>query len=272
MPEHDASFPTTTPGQGQREARYALSALMALPDYPKRYCAPAPGNPAVCARDGATPTSLWCTPDEEAKGARHIRVLRAKAACARCPIRQACGQYAIDFEEWNVWGGLEANERRRIRQRRNAAATSVAAAAPVVSAKRSAVLLALAAHYAPAAVAAAAGMPEQTAAWQRARLVTVLHLDPRAATRMDLLQAARTAGLLDPTVPLIPNPRVVAAVPGEQAAVERAQPHQLLLPGLPPDAVVAVARTARRLHRVPANASRPALAAGRGAGVLGVAA
>lgn len=224
-PEHTASAVTTA------QAR-ALEALTSLPAYPARRCAPAPGNPAVCAYDRTTPTSLWMTPDQESRAARHAREQRAKLVCAGCPVRSECYQYALEFEEWNVWGGTTRAQRARERRRLHTAAT-VRTTPPDPTTQRAAVLRALAAHYSPAAVAAAAGVDERTAAWQRARLVTLLHLDPKRATRMDLLHAARTAGLLDPRLPLLTNRgRIVAAIPGEQRNVERAhpRPRQLLLP------------------------------------------
>ena len=43
---------------------------------------------------------------------------RAKAICARCEIRQACLDYAIDAGPiQGVWGGTTERERRPLRQR-----------------------------------------------------------------------------------------------------------------------------------------------------------
>ena len=43
---------------------------------------------------------------------------RAKAICARCEIRQACLDYAIDAGPiQGVWGGTTERERRLLRQR-----------------------------------------------------------------------------------------------------------------------------------------------------------
>ena len=43
---------------------------------------------------------------------------RAKAICARCEIRQACLDYAIDAGPiQGVWGGMTERERRLLRQR-----------------------------------------------------------------------------------------------------------------------------------------------------------
>jgi WhiB family redox-sensing transcriptional regulator len=46
------------------------------------------------------------------------QVAQAKAICARCEIRQACLEYALDAGRvQGVWGGTTENERRLIRQR-----------------------------------------------------------------------------------------------------------------------------------------------------------
>lgn len=47
----------------------------------------------------------------------------AKEICARCPVREACSEYAIaNHERIGVWGGLTERERRRlVRQRRKTA-------------------------------------------------------------------------------------------------------------------------------------------------------
>ena len=43
---------------------------------------------------------------------------RAKEICAECPVQEACLQYALSTNQSaGVWGGLDANERRRLRRR-----------------------------------------------------------------------------------------------------------------------------------------------------------
>lgn len=37
----------------------------------------------------------------------------AKAVCDRCPVRQQCLDYALNREDYGVWGGLTPRERRR---------------------------------------------------------------------------------------------------------------------------------------------------------------
>ena len=54
-------------------------------------------------------------------------VAAAKAVCAACPVREACLEFAlITRQDDGVWGGLEENERRRVRRRRQEAARKAA--------------------------------------------------------------------------------------------------------------------------------------------------
>ena len=51
----------------------------------------------------------------------------AKAVCATCPVREACLEFAlITRQDDGVWGGLDENERRRLRRRRQEAALKAA--------------------------------------------------------------------------------------------------------------------------------------------------
>lgn len=76
-------------------------------------------------------TSIWwdlaacLTADPElffpisSTGAGEAHIARAKAMCARCPIRQRCLDYSIDSHQaYGVWGGTSEDERRRIVTRR----------------------------------------------------------------------------------------------------------------------------------------------------------
>ena len=46
------------------------------------------------------------------------QVARAKAICARCPIRQECLRYALDTGSiQGVWGGMTEGERQRLARR-----------------------------------------------------------------------------------------------------------------------------------------------------------
>ena len=42
---------------------------------------------------------------------------RAKAICAGCPVRLECLEAGLD-EDYGIWGGLAADERRRVGRRR----------------------------------------------------------------------------------------------------------------------------------------------------------
>jgi len=51
----------------------------------------------------------------------------AKAVCARCPVRDACLEYALATEQrFGIWGGMSERERRAERGRRAAAAARLA--------------------------------------------------------------------------------------------------------------------------------------------------
>ncbi len=42
--------------------------------------------------------------------------LVAKEICVACPVRQPCLDYALDYADFGIWGGMSVNERRRLRQ------------------------------------------------------------------------------------------------------------------------------------------------------------
>lgn len=73
---------------------------------------------AACRGDDS---SLFFAPSyferREEKAAREVR---AKAICARCPVRETCLEFALQIREAHgVWGGMNEQERRQIlRQRR----------------------------------------------------------------------------------------------------------------------------------------------------------
>lgn len=55
-------------------------------------------------------------------------IARAKAVCASCPVREACREFAlVTRQDDGVWGGLDENERRRVRRRRQEVARKAAA-------------------------------------------------------------------------------------------------------------------------------------------------
>lgn len=40
---------------------------------------------------------------------------RARQVCARCPVRSDCLDDAIVNDEWGIWGGLDREQRRALR-------------------------------------------------------------------------------------------------------------------------------------------------------------
>lgn len=55
------------------------------------------------------------------------QIAQAKAVCATCPVRDACLEFAvITRQNDGVWGGLDENERRRVRRLRQEAARKAA--------------------------------------------------------------------------------------------------------------------------------------------------
>lgn len=53
----------------------------------------------------------------------------AKAVCARCPVREACLNFALSTgQDYGIWGGLTEDERRNLRRRQQRATGSRPAA------------------------------------------------------------------------------------------------------------------------------------------------
>lgn len=47
-----------------------------------------------------------------------VAVTAAKGVCENCPVQEACLQYSLATNQTEgVWGGLDKNERRRLRRR-----------------------------------------------------------------------------------------------------------------------------------------------------------
>ncbi|HEX9711289.1 MAG TPA: WhiB family transcriptional regulator [Actinomycetota bacterium] len=74
-------------------------------------------NYAACR--GENPDWFFAPNHLENKDERHAREARAKATCARCPVRQACLAFAIATREpHGVWGGMNETERRNVISKR----------------------------------------------------------------------------------------------------------------------------------------------------------
>jgi WhiB family redox-sensing transcriptional regulator len=46
-----------------------------------------------------------------------IAAAKAKAICESCSVKTECLAYALENEPLGLWGGMTANERRRLRRR-----------------------------------------------------------------------------------------------------------------------------------------------------------
>jgi WhiB family redox-sensing transcriptional regulator len=54
-------------------------------------------------------------PDGERGSSRNRREAKAKAVCARCPVRAECAAHALTVREpYGVWGGFTEGERLRL--------------------------------------------------------------------------------------------------------------------------------------------------------------
>jgi WhiB family redox-sensing transcriptional regulator len=42
---------------------------------------------------------------------------QARQTCAACAVRDDCLRYAIDADEFGIWGGLDQDERRNLKRR-----------------------------------------------------------------------------------------------------------------------------------------------------------
>jgi WhiB family transcriptional regulator, redox-sensing transcriptional regulator len=52
-----------------------------------------------------------------------LQIAEAKEVCARCPVRDACLDFALGSgQRFGIWGGLTEDERRSLRRRRQRAA------------------------------------------------------------------------------------------------------------------------------------------------------
>jgi WhiB family redox-sensing transcriptional regulator len=68
---------------------------------------------ALCRIDKGVDPALFDTDPLRSKRNMAIRDAAAKAICARCPVRDACLDYALSYNEPDsVYGGLNPADRR----------------------------------------------------------------------------------------------------------------------------------------------------------------
>jgi WhiB family redox-sensing transcriptional regulator len=120
-PPRPAPDPMTASRRRERDTA-AQRARRARRNPPRRPDLPAPPTSLADAACKGEAPDLFFGPDAEFVNARQVREEKAKAICARCPVRPDCLAYALDSGEmFGIWGGLNEDERRALlRQRRRA--------------------------------------------------------------------------------------------------------------------------------------------------------
>jgi len=64
-------------------------------------------------------SSVFFSPTGERGLQRRVREEKARAICARCPVREVCARTALrSGEQYGLWGGLTEMEREVLRPRR----------------------------------------------------------------------------------------------------------------------------------------------------------
>jgi hypothetical protein len=118
-PPRPAPDPATASRHRERDAA-AQRARRARLNPPRRPALPSPPASLADATCKGEDLGLFFGPDAEFVTARREREAKAKAICARCPVRPDCLAYALDTgEAYGIWGGLNEDERRALlRQRR----------------------------------------------------------------------------------------------------------------------------------------------------------
>ena len=60
-------------------------------------------------------SDIFYHPDNERGQAREMRVSKAKAICAACPVVAQCREHALSAREpFGVWGGMSEEERNAV--------------------------------------------------------------------------------------------------------------------------------------------------------------
>lgn len=65
---------------------------------------------AACAPEQQVPTDWWFPDEEGPVGSRALR--RARACCARCPVRLTCLVEALSYDSLGIWAGTTTAERQ----------------------------------------------------------------------------------------------------------------------------------------------------------------
>jgi len=84
-------------------------------DYEWTDLPPLPKWHVLAACEGRDPTGRIFFPE------RGHSATRAKAICARCPVADACLEWALEHEDYGVYGGKTADERAEMRRGRSVA-------------------------------------------------------------------------------------------------------------------------------------------------------
>jgi WhiB family redox-sensing transcriptional regulator len=118
-PPRPAPDPVEVSRRRERDTA-AQRARRARRDPPRRPALPSPPASLADAACKSEDPDLFFAPDFERMADWEARIAKAKAVCARCPVRDACLAYALDTDQWfGIWGGLTEDERRvLLRQRR----------------------------------------------------------------------------------------------------------------------------------------------------------
>jgi len=64
---------------------------------------------ALCRVEG---DPLWWFPPPRVHAGDLEAVVAAQLICERCPELVACGDWAVDHDEWGIWGGVDRSPSR----------------------------------------------------------------------------------------------------------------------------------------------------------------
>lgn len=118
-PPRPAPNPAEVSRRRERDTA-AQRARRARRNPPSRAALPSPPASLADAACKSEDPDLFFAPDFERMADWEARIAKAKAVCARCPVRAACLAYALEHDIWSgIWGGLTEDDRRALlRQRR----------------------------------------------------------------------------------------------------------------------------------------------------------